>query len=253
MTNSFKQKLQNQEPLLGTVITLSSTSTAEILSKVGFQWLWIDLEHAPLSLEKAQEIMQGVSTRCACLVRSPSNDEVWIKKILDTGCDGIILPQIKTAQEAKDIVKACKYPPDGSRSVGISRAQNYGMNLQEFFPTANKNIIIVLQIEHIDAVNNIEQIIDVPGFDAVLIGPFDLSGSMGIIGQVQHPKVQAAVKTVKAACIKKGMPVGIFVGNANDAIAAKKNNFSLIGVGIDSMYLWKSAKQTLDEISASDQ
>ena len=252
MVTSFKQKLQNQEPLFGTVVTLPSTSTAEILSKLGFQWLWIDMEHAPLSLEKTQDIMQAVGKRCACLVRAPWNDEVWIKRILDTGCDGIILPQIKTAQQAKDVVNACKYSPDGNRSVGISRAQNYGMNLQEFFQTANDKITIVLQIEHIDAVKNIEEIIDVPGFDAILIGPFDLSGSMGLTGQVNHPEVQEAVKTVKDMCIKKNIPVGIFVGNADGAIEARKNNFSLIGVGIDSMYLWKSAKQTIDEISSID-
>jgi 2-keto-3-deoxy-L-rhamnonate aldolase RhmA len=250
MAINFKQRLNQQETLVGPVITLPCAETAEALSKLGFDWFWIDMEHGPLSLEKVQSIMQATGGRCASLVRVPWNDSVWIKRVLDTGCDGIILPQIKTAQEVRDALEACLYPPQGSRSVGIGRAQNYGMTLQEYFKTANDNIVIVLQIEHIEAVNNIGSILNVPGFDAVLVGPFDLSGSMGLTGEINHPDVQQAINSVKEACLQKGVPVGIFAADSKGALTAKEAGYSLIGAGIDSMYLWKSAKKTIEEINS---
>ncbi len=252
MSSNFKQKIRNNEVLLGTVVTIPSSTTAEIMSLVGFDWLWIDMEHAPLSLEKIQEIMQGIGNRSTCLVRVPCNDRVWITRVLDRGCDGIIVPQVNSAEEAKQVVDACKYTPEGNRSVTISRAQNYGINLQEYYKNANENMIIVLQIENIEAVRNIESIINVPGFDAILIGPFDLSGSMGKTGMIDDPEVQEAISTVKEACFKKGIPIGIYVGDAQAAISAKKNGFTFLGVGIDFMYFWKSAKQTLEEIAATE-
>ncbi|WP_166482355.1 aldolase/citrate lyase family protein [Scytonema sp. UIC 10036] len=250
MAINFKQRLNQKETLIGIVIILPCSETAEVLSKLEFDWFWIDMEHGPLSLEKVQLIMQATGGRCANLVRAPWNDSVWIKRVLDTGCDGIILPQVKTPQEVKYAIDACLYPPLGSRSIGTARAQNYGMSFPEYLKTANENIVIILQVEHIDAVKNIESIIDVPGFDAILIGPFDLSGSMGLPGQIHHPDVQKAIGSVKEACLKKNIPVGIFTTNSQDALSAKEAGYSLIGVGVDSMYLWKSAKQTLEEINS---
>ncbi|MBO3461444.1 aldolase/citrate lyase family protein [Aetokthonos hydrillicola Thurmond2011] len=249
MAINFKQRLNQKETLIGSVITLPCTETAEALSQLGFDWFWIDMEHSPLSLEKVQLIMQATGGRCANLIRVPWNDSVWIKRVLDTGCDGIILPQIKTPQEVKYALEACLYPPQGSRSLGVARAQNYGMSLPEYFKTANENIVIVLQIEHIDAVKNLESIIDVPGFDAIVIGPFDLSGSMGLTGQVNHPDVVKVIASVKETCLNKGIPVGIFTTDSQGAISAKEAGYSLIAVGVDSMYLWKLAKQTLEEIN----
>jgi 2-dehydro-3-deoxyglucarate aldolase/4-hydroxy-2-oxoheptanedioate aldolase len=251
MKINFKQRLRQQDPLIGTVITLPCSESAEILSKIEFDWFLIDMEHAPLSLEKVQSIMQATGGRCANLVRVPSNDSIWIKRVLDTGCDGIILPQVNTPQEVKMALEACLYPPQGSRSVGIGRAQNYGMGIQEYFKTANENIVVVIQIEHIDAVGNIDAILDVPGFDAAFIGPFDLSGSMGLTGQVGHPEVQKAITLVKEACFKRNIPVGIFAADSKGAISAKEAGYRLIGVGIDAMYLWKSAEQTVKEFNGT--
>lgn len=250
MAINFKQRLNQFETLIGIVITLPCSETAEALSKLEFDWFWIDMEHGPLSVERVQLIMQATGGRCANLVRVPWNDSVWIKRVLDTGCDGIIVPHVKTPQEVKYALEACLYPPQGSRSVGSGRAQDYGINFEEYLKTANENIVIVLQIEHIDAVKNIESIIDVPGFDAILIGPFDLSASMGLTGQVNHPDVHKAIGSVKEACLNKNIPVGIFTTDSQGAILAKKAGYGLIGVGVDSMYLWKLAKQTVEEINS---
>lgn len=250
MAINFKQRLNQFETLIGIVITLPCSETAEALSKLEFDWFWIDMEHGPLSLETVQLIMQATGDRCANLVRVPWNDSIWIKRVLDTGCDGIIVPHVNTPQEVKYALEACLYPPQGSRSIGSGRAQNYGMSSQEYLKTANENIVIVPQIEHIDAVKNIEAIIDVPGVDAILVGPFDLSASMGLTAQVNHPDVQKAIGSVKEACQKKNIPVGIFTTDSQSAISAKEAGFSLIGVGVDLTYLWKSAKQTVEQINS---
>ena len=250
MTNSFKPKLKNKQVLLGTIITLPCPSIAEIYSQLDFDWLWIDLEHSSLSLETTQSIIQAANKKCASLVRSPGNNNIWIKRILDTGCEGIIIPQVNTAAEAKQAIAACKYPPEGIRSIGISRGQNYGLNLQEYLKIANTNITIVLQIEHIEAVNNIHSILEVPGFDAILIGPFDLSASMSIIGQVDRPEVTEAIDRVKKACLEKEITCGIFAKDARSARQAKKDGFRLICVGIDIVSLWQSARSTLNQIDS---
>jgi len=244
----FKTRLQRGEVLLGTLITLGSTEVAEILANVGFDWLWIEMEHAPSGLARVQQLIQATGGLVTCLVRAPWNDLVWIKRILDIGCHGIIIPQIRTATEAREAVSACKYPPSGTRSVGIGRAQGYGMNLQDYIEHADDRLIIVLQTEHIDAANNIESILDVPGFDAVLIGPYDLSASMGLKGQTAHLDVQQAIGRIKDACSDRQIPIGIFAVDAETARTQIASGSSLIAVGMDTMFLWKSAKQAIGDL-----
>lgn len=238
--STFKTRLKT-EFLIGTLLTLSCPSVAEILSQI-VDWLWFDLEHSSISLETAQAMLQAVNNRCPCLIRAPWNDSVWIKRILDTGCDGIIIPQIKTSEEVEAVIQACKYPPEGIRSVGISRAHNYGMNFQEYIEKANNALTIVIQIEHIEAVENIESIVNIIGFDAVMIGSYDLSASMGLTGDLEHPKVKQAISTIKLACDRKNIPCGIFVTDEQKAILAKENGFKLICLGIDVLHLTKAVK-----------
>lgn len=248
MSPDFKARLKRREVLLGPLVTLGSTEVAEILSRVGFDWLWIEMEHAPTGLTRVQEMLQAAAGRVPCLVRVPWNDGVWIKRVLDTGCDGIVVPQVRTADEAQEAVQACWYPPAGTRSVGIARAQGYGMDFQEFIGRSNEQLTIVLQTEHIDAVNNIESILDVSGFDAVLIGPYDLSASMGLTGQVGHPDVQEAIGTIRTACSRRHVPTGIFAVDAPTARAQIDEGCTLIALGVDTMYLWKAVKQAIGEL-----
>src|SRR5206468_8793453 len=143
-----------------------------------------DLEHAPLSLERAQQLIQAVAGQAGTVIRVPWNDAVHIKRALDLGCDGVIVPQVRTAEEARQAVAAAKYPPAGVRSVGIARAQQYGMKLQEYVVSANDKVAVMVQIEHVDAVPHINEIIGVSGVDAIVIGPYDLSASMGRPGEI---------------------------------------------------------------------
>ena len=245
--NSFKTRLRNGEALIGSLVTLSSPDVAEIMALVGFDYLWIDMEHAPIDFAHVQAMIQAVGGRCPCLVRVPENSEVWIKKALDTGCDGIIVPQVKSAAEAKEAIACCLYSPAGKRSVGIARAHGYGMSFQDTVHKANEDLMIVLQVEHIEGVRNIESIVNVPGIDVIFIGPFDLSGSLGVLGQVDHPQVQEAIEEIHRHCAEARVPAGIFVVDAESAKLSIEEGFSLIALSMDSFYLWKSAKAALDK------
>lgn len=244
----FKQKIKEGKPLIGTLQTLDSTEITEILVSAGFDWLWVDLEHSTLDVQGAQRIVQTAGSACSCIIRAPSHDEVWIKKLLDTGADGIILPRVNSADEAARISRLCHYPPEGHRSVGLTRAHGYGLSFQDYVETANKKIAVILQIEHIEAVKNIETIVKVPGIDALIIGPYDLSGSMGKIGQVKDPEVQQQIEKVRRVCLDAGMPVGIFTANPEDVKSLIEKGFTVIAMGIDTMIISQTIKQIVHTI-----
>jgi len=247
---NLKMRLRNGALLIGALVTIPSTDVADIMSQVGFDYLWIDAEHGPADFVHVQMMVQAAGGRCPCLVRVPENKEVWIKKALDTGCHGVVVPQIKSAAEAREAVEWCLYPPAGQRSVGITRAHDYGMSFQDYVGTANEELVIVLQIEHAQGVQNIESIVNVPGIDAILVGPFDLSGSLNLLGQITHPQVQAAIEEVRRHCQAARVPTGIFTVDAPSARSWVEKGFSLIALSTDASFLWKSAKAALAEVRA---
>jgi 2-dehydro-3-deoxyglucarate aldolase/4-hydroxy-2-oxoheptanedioate aldolase len=246
--NNFKSRLKSRELLIGPLVTIPATDVAEMLSLVGFDYLWIETEHAPTNFAQAQMMIQAAGGRCPCLVRVPENQEVWLKKALDIGCNGIVIPQVKSAAEARAAVEACLYPPAGRRSVGVGRAHQYGMAFQDYVATVNDELAVILQVEHIEGVRNIESIIAVPGIDAILVGPFDLSGSLGLLGQINHPEVQAAIAEIKRQCEAANLPAGIFAVDAQAAKKAIGQGFNLIALGMDSFFLWQAARSALNEV-----
>jgi 2-dehydro-3-deoxyglucarate aldolase/4-hydroxy-2-oxoheptanedioate aldolase len=245
VNNSFKTRLKNGELLIGSLVSIPSTDVAEIMSHIGFDYLWIEMEHAPMDFVHAQMMVQAVGGRCPCLVRIPENKEVWIKKALDIGFDGIVVPQVKSAAEARQTVEWSLYPPAGRRGVGVSRAHTYGVAFEEYVDSVNDDLTIVLQVEHIEGVQNIESIAGVPGVDAILVGPFDLSGSLDLLGQIGHPKVQEAIDRVSQHCQAVDMPLGIFAVDAAYARDAIAKGFNLIALSLDTSFLWQSAQATL--------
>jgi len=245
LSMNFNQRIKKKKPLIGTIHALNSPEVTEILASVGFDWLWIDLEHSAIGIQEAQHLLQAAGNKCSCIVRVPSSEEVWIKKVLDTGPDGIIVPQVKSALQANAIVRFSRYSPLGTRSVGLSRAHGYGIKFQEYIDQANDSVSLILQIEHIDAVKEIEAIVKVPGIDALLIGPYDLSTSMGKIGQVNDSEVQKQIEKVRQVCLKAGMPLGIFTTQPDDVKSLIEKGYTLIGVGIDTLFLGQTLKQTL--------
>jgi 2-keto-3-deoxy-L-rhamnonate aldolase RhmA len=236
------------ELLAGTMVTLSSPEVAELLTEVGFDWLFLDAEHSPLDPMQLQRVMQAVGKDMPCLVRLPSSGDVPIKKALDSGAAGIIVPQINDAQAAEDVARLARYAPDGQRGVGVSRAHGYGLNFQEYVSTANDQVTVVIQAEHIEAVQHIDEIVAVPGIDAVLVGPYDLSASLGKLGQVDDPEVQAAIERVTDACLKAGVRLGIFGMTAGAVRPYIDAGYTLIVAGIDTVLLGRAATQLLAEL-----
>jgi len=248
---SFRARLKKKEILYGTILTLASPEVAEILADAGYDFLFIDMEHTPIGLLDTQRVIQTTQNRCACLIRIPSIEQGFIKKALDCGPDGIIAPLVKTAQDVELLVQLCKYPPEGQRSFGLGRAQGYGLRFQEYISQANDQIALIALVEHIQAVNNIDQIIRVDGFDAVLLGPYDLSGSMGKPGKINDPDVQSAIHIVQSACANANIPLGVFGVSEDIVLPYLKSGYSLITVGADTIYLGTAASQTLKRLKGA--
>jgi 2-keto-3-deoxy-L-rhamnonate aldolase RhmA len=250
MTHSFRQRLKSGERLLGTMITLASAETAEVLAGVGFDWFFLDNEHSPLEALELQGIIRAAGST-PCVVRVSHSAEVPIKKALDIGAAGIIAPQVNSAEQARQVVGWAKYTPQGTRGVGIGRAHGYGLNFQDYVSRANDEVAVIVQAEHIDAVNTIEAIVRVPGVDAVLIGPYDLSASLGRLGEVTHPDVVAAIDRVTATCRAVNLPLGIFGLSAQAVQPYIERGYTLIVVGADTVLLGNAARQLLTQVKAS--
>jgi 2-dehydro-3-deoxyglucarate aldolase/4-hydroxy-2-oxoheptanedioate aldolase len=248
MPTLLKDALRQPKPLIGTLLTTASPDVAEVLALAGFDWLFIDLEHGSLSIQDAQRAVQAVAGRCFTVVRVPDATSENVKRVLDTGCDGIIAPHVNAADEARKIVALAKYPPDGERSAGLGRAQGYGLSFADYITSANSQIVVILQIEHKDGVANVDEILQVPGIDALFIGPYDLSGSMGILGQVSDARVVAAIERVRAACAASDMPLGIFCATAERASDAIRTSARIVAVGTDLSHMANSARKTLETV-----
>jgi 2-keto-3-deoxy-L-rhamnonate aldolase RhmA len=230
------------------MVSLSCPEVAEILAGVGFDWLFIDAEHGTFEARDMQAILQAVGADVPCVVRVSSNEEVPIKKALDVGAAGIIVPQVNSPEQAEAVVRFAKYAPQGARGVGIGRAHGYGLRFQEYVDTANQDVAVVIQAEHVDAVEHIEAIVGVPGIDAVLVGPYDLSASLGRIGQVDHPDVTGAIDRVTQACHDAGVRLGIFGVSAEAVRPYVDMGYTLITAGVDTMMLGAAAKSVLAEL-----
>jgi 2-keto-3-deoxy-L-rhamnonate aldolase RhmA len=231
------------------MVTLNCPEVAEILAGAGFDWLFIDAEHSTFEARDMQAMLQGAGTGMACVVRLSSGDEIAIKKALDVGAAGIIAPQVNTVEQAEAVARFAKYPPRGVRGVGIARAHGYGLKFRDYVNTANEGVAVIVQAEHIDSVDNIEAIVRVPGIDAVLVGPYDLSASLGKIGQVDHPDVRHAIHHVTQVCREAQVRLGIFGVSAESVKPYIEKGYTLIVGGVDTMLLGQAAKNILDELN----
>jgi len=229
--NFVKEKLRKGEPSVGTWIGIGHPDIPEILGNIGFDWFVFDMEHGPHSIEKVQNLMQAMSTSPTLpLVRVPWNDMVMIKRALDIGAYGVVIPWVNTKEDAVYAVKACRYPlHNGLRGCGPRRASNYGFDT-EYFDMVDDEILIVVQIETETAIKNLDDIFSVEGIDVAFIGPFDLSMSLGCFRQFDNPKFTRALETVLTKAKEAGIAPGIFCGvdNIND-YTAKGFQFNALG------------------------
>ncbi len=251
MKNKFRKALLERKLTVGAWMQIGHSAIAEIFARKGFDWVCVDLEHGAIGLETMTNIFRTIERYdCIPVARLPLNDPVWIHRSLDAGAKGLIIPMVKTAEEAEYAVKAAKYPPSGARGYGYSRANMYGMDFDEYIKTANAEIAMVMQIEHKDAIVNLEDIVKVNGVDGLFIGPFDLSGSMGITGQLDHPNMIAALDKYKNVARQAGKTFGMHIvrPNAQNIKANIQQGYTMIALGVDGVFLDESTKYVLQMI-----
>ena len=250
---SLKKRLSSGEATFGAWLTFSDPAVAEMMAGVGFDWVIIDTEHAPFTLESLASVLMAFNGQPTVpIVRVPWNDRVAIKQVLDLGVGGILVPYVCSVEEARQAVAACKYPPEGVRGFGPRRASDYYRQTDEYIEKANEAVIVAIQIEHIEAVEAIRQILEVPGIDVVLLGPMDLSASVGLLGQLEHPKVVEMIEQVVAEARRVGLPVGVPIGESpssgsNLLLEWSSKGCRFVIVGEDHIFLRNTAERTLAE------
>lgn len=197
---------------IGSWITLGHPAIAEIMATAGFDWLAVDLEHSAINIGQAEELIRTIDLKgIPALVRLSSNNAEQIKRVMDSGAQGVIVPMVKSSAEAVAAVEATKYPPVGTRSVGLARAQGYGARFAEYFQWQQENSAVIVQIEHILAVNNLEDILSVEGVDGYIVGPYDLSGSLGDPGNFVSKEFLSAMDEIRRVSKRLGVPGGVHI------------------------------------------
>ena len=243
-----QKKIKSNQLSLGTWLQINSAPVASILAQSEFDWLCLDCEHGAIDIADARSMIDAIKAKGRdAFVRLPECNSIWIKRILDAGADGLIIPMVNSVEIAQKAVEFAKYPPQGKRGFGFSHANDYGNNFHDYIKAANERISLVAQIEHIDAVNDIEAIMSISEIDACIIGPYDLSGSMGIPGQTNHPDVLKACDEVLKTCLKLQKPAGIHVVSSKpeDAQPFIDKGFKFIALGMDTLFLQDGAQQVL--------
>jgi len=238
--------------VIGGHVFLTDPSISEAMASFGYDFIWIDAEHGPFDKERL--LAHIVAVNCAgaaAIVRVVWNDPAIIKPVLEMGVDGIIVPMVCTKEEAERAIAACRYPPLGMRGFGPRRANRYGMiPLPEYLENVDESIVKIVQIEHVDAVNNLHDILSVDGLDAVIIGPFDLSGSIGRLGELQHPEVIALYDEIVAVCKEEKVPCGVSIGPSDKDYIAQwlGRGVDFISCGDDISFLAAGAAGTIGYI-----
>jgi len=254
VNNRVKEILKSGGVTIGTWLNFAHTSNAEILASSGFEFVGIDMEHSVIDLYEMQNVIMAVESAGACpLVRLTSNDPNQAKQVMDAGAYGVLVPMVKTAEEAELAVRSVKYPPQGMRSVGIGRAHKYGYAFDEYFKMANRESLVIIQIEHIDALGEIDSIFSVEGVDAYMIGPYDLSGSMGIAGEVRHPEMLRVQREILAAAKKHKVAAGIFIIYPHEAAMKEylREGYQFFVIGSDLIFLSEYTKKNAKEAFAA--
>ena len=248
---TLKNKLKNNKLTIGSWVTIGNSSVIEIMATAGFEWLCIDLEHTSIDLETAKILITTIhANNMKALVRVSKNEEVAIKKVMDMGADGVIVPMVKTKEDAQMAVDFVQYPPIGKRGVGLYRAQGYGTKFEEYKKWVKEEAIIIAQIEHIEAVNNIEDILSIDGIDGTIVGPYDLSGSMGIPGEYYRKDVQEAIYKVKEACDKHNKPYGFHVIESDPSKLKSRidEGCTFLAYSLDFFFLGDCAREGMKTI-----
>ena len=243
----IKQAFRDGKVSLGSWMSMAHASIAEILASAGYDWVVIETEHTAIDVSEVLRLIIAIEGRGAIpLVRLAWNDPIQAKAVMDSGAAGVLVPTVNSKADAERAVQSIKYPPVGLRGVGLARAQGYGVSFDEYVRTANDHSLLMVQIEHIDGVQNIDEILSVPGIDGTFIGPYDLSLSMGLAGQLHHPDVEAAKQHVLEAVKIRGLVAGIHLVHPDTAVDELKQcvalGYQFIALGTDILFLGDSCR-----------
>ena len=251
-TNHVRHKLKRGEPSIGTWLTLPDVFTAQIMSRMGFDWLTLEMEHTPMTLETAAASFSIISNSgVAPLVRVPMNTVENIKRVLDTGAWGIVVPMVNSRAECEAVVEAARYRPIGRRTIGGSlHAANFETDAATYYAKANDEILIVIMAEHVDAIERADEIFSVPGIDAVFIGPNDLHASMGLPPSFDSTNKQYldAVEHVLKTAKKHNIAPGIHVADAPQAQKRIKEGFHFLALASDAGFMMAKAKEVTNAL-----
>jgi len=253
--NPVKQALKSGRPSVGTWLSLGSITASRFLARAGFDWLTVDIEHTQVDWETATYMFASIADAgCIALARVPSNRHDHIKRALDNGAHGLVVPMVNSRQEALDAVSAALYPPVGTRSVGGSvHALNFGGSAVDYFARANDELLLVLQCEHIQAVENADSIFSVPGIDAIFVGPNDLAASMrGKDGKPPSGEATSqAMKHILATCKKYKVPAGLHCGTAEEARLRIEEGWQFIAIGSELRMLLNAAGDVIQRLGGA--
>jgi len=247
------RRLRAGESIVGSWLNSGSPMLAELMASCGFDFLCVDAEHSAVDLPETQRLFQAIrsgSTACAALVRLHGVDYALVKRYLDAGAEGVVAPLVRSAAEALQLVQACKYPPAGMRGIGFCRANGYGLRVEEELRRANEEVLVAVQIEHVDAVESIDEILSVPGIDAAFIGPYDLTASMGIPAQFTHVEYVAARAKILSACARHGIVPGIHAVQPDPEAAGHllKEGYRFLAYSLDITMVSTACRHGLDRL-----
>ena len=238
---SLKDRLSGKEVTIGSWITLGHPAIGEILAGCGFDWLTIDMEHSAITLAECQDLVRVIELAGCCpLVRVGENDPNLIKRVMDEGAHGVIVPQVNSQEDARRAVASVRYPPEGERGVGLARAQGYGLHFDAYRQWNREESIVIVQIEHIQAVENLGDILSVPGVDGFIVGPYDLSASLGHPGVFSRPEfLQAMERIHRVAGDLPHIPAGFHVVQPDPMEVGKRieQGYRFIGYSLDTLLL----------------
>ena len=232
----------------GCLVTILYQGISELLSDIGFDWLLIDIQKNSTDLKQVQMMLQSAGDRCSCIVRIPFMDKVFLKKILDTGIDGIIIPNVSSAEEASQVVSECKYPPQGIRGVGIARAQMYGIKLQEYVAKANERVAVVIQIDETVELNTLKSIIQVQGIDAVILGTENLNHNPSFGVQKKEVAFKKKIIEIQKICKEENTKLGIFGVTPESKEFYLDHGITLMTIGSDVSFLKEESINLLKTI-----
>lgn len=245
----IRDTMKQGKATIGSWMQIGNASVAEIMGSAGYDWIAVDMEHGSMSTSQLPDIFRALELNNTLpLVRLSMGHFAEAKYALDAGAGGIIIPMVESAQQLQAMISHSSWPPSGTRGVGFSRANLYGKKFNDYQEEAS-HPFIVAQIEHINAVNDIENILAVQGLDAIIIGPYDLSASMGIVAQFDHSDFVTALKRILSGCEKMKKPAGLHIVDPNpDQLTLRiKEGYQFIAYSIDSVFMRVAAQNPLNK------